>query len=738
MIFHRRPASTIPLLMIRASLGTVIALAPLLYLTAFPEPWELPKAWLLCLGTSIAFIAWIIWSFQSGRLQAQFDRFDLTLAFVVAAGGLGSLWSFQPYVSLWGMSGLQSESFLVLFFSAIFVFLLRQTTDQAAQRWYLALFAASGVLTALLVIARLGGVPIFPGSNLGSGFLPTGSSSEVFGMYVALVWLSLWLLRRAVSQAAMRRVIDGGLALLLVAALLVDQTKALLLFLGGVAVLTFATWTSREDWRRNLWLWIAGGAALVFLAIPLHSRITLPVNADLTLPGSMSASITWNTLEKVPVLGSGPGTFFYDFVRYRPASFEALSIGQLRFIRPDSGLWQLFATYGIAGSLLVIGLVLIGLRTTFFARQQDAAKRKNESADSVKGWLLLWVIISLLLGSGSMLMTIVFWFALGLAVANARVVKKGDGIRFRGQRAVLVGAVAVLALSWYGIGRVWTAPLAAASANRAITATKPLSDVREKIERAIALDPWNAGYHMKLAEQEMADLELKTANGQSVPTDSILRSIERAEVFDSQNPALLERSIQLFGQLAKYRADAAPAMLARYERLIAVEPNSARDRVEYGKAELLLSQSTTGESDVTVDKDLAQSALRHFGQALTLKPGDLDARYHQALAHEILGDRAAAKIIMRELAIEYPNESDLLYELARQERLDENTDEALRLLNRAIEIVPGSIPVRLELARTYEARDEKDKALEILKVIDQARPNTPTITEWIKRLEGGS
>jgi lipopolysaccharide biosynthesis regulator YciM len=90
---------------------------------------------------------------------------------------------------------------------------------------------------------------------------------------------------------------------------------------------------------------------------------------------------------------------------------------------------------------------------------------------------------------------------------------------------------------------------------------------------------------------------------------------------------------------------------------------------------------------------------------------------------------------MRELAVQYPNESDLLYELARQERLDENTDEALRLLNRALEIVPGSIPVRLELARTYEARDEKDKALEILKVIDAARPNTTLITDWIKRLE---
>jgi tetratricopeptide (TPR) repeat protein len=451
----------------------------------------------------------------------------------------------------------------------------------------------------------------------------------------------------------------------------------------------------------------------------------------------MGASIAWKTLEKVPVLGSGPGTFFYDFVRYRPSSFESLSIGQLRFVRPDSGFWQLLATYGIAGSLLLGSLVFFAFRNVFPGSSSRSKRRSTLEWPNLPGWMLLWVSLSLLLTSGSMLFTILFWAVLGLSMSAPEAYADGRSVKpkFGLMQGISIAACLVLLGGWYGIVRVWSAPLVAAAAGRAIAATKPLESIGKTIQRAIDLDPWNAGYHMQLAEQKMADLQLRAQSGQSAPTDTIVSDIERAEVFDYQNPAILERSIQLFGELARVRAGAAEMLLARYERLVQVEPSSARNRVEWGKAELLLSQTSKPDETIEVNQELAQSALRHFGQALDLKPGDVDARYHQALAHEVLGDRVAAKAIMRELAVQYPNESDLLYELARQERLDENTDEALRLLNRALEIVPGSIPVRLELARTYEARDEKDKALEILKVIDAARPNTTLITDWIKRLE---
>lgn len=737
MIFRQQKSVGPYLTIIRASLGLMMFLLPLWYLTAFPEAWELPKALVFGIGVTVAAVTWLIWSVRTRRLQASFGTFEALLACFLGVAALSTALSVHRYSSLWGMSGLQSESFAMMFFGALFAFLLKQTTDDAAVRWYLALLFSSLGLGALGALFTMGGIPVFPGHELGKGFVPTGASPDVFALLLAAAWLVAWLVRRTSVSFVFRRLLDAALALWLIVMIVLDRPRALVFVLGGALLLGLVTWPKRFERQTHLWLAIAIGAAIVVLALPIRSHISLPVNAEVTLPSSTAFSVTARAVSHVPIFGSGPGTFLYDFVKYRSADFESLATGSLRFVRPDSGWLQTLATFGIVGVAAFVSLLAWTGSRAFRVRTGRSSIRRRPKSDPAFAWLLVWLGLGLFVTSGSMVVTVLVWAALGLAAATGRESEQLNKDKQSAGRAIgaAIAGFLVLISAWYGLGRIWSAPIFIAKANRAIAATEPLATVGTAIDKAIALDPWNSGYQLKRAEFRLIQFQYQNRTPDEASITGVLDDVRRAEQLDPKNPAVSERSIQLIGQLLTVKPALSSDVFSRYGKLTSTEPNSARNYVAWAKAELVLAQAEKEDKTVAVDQALVRSALGHVGQALALKPGDLDARYHQALAHELLGDRTIAKGIMRELAVQYPNEVDILYELAREERLDAQYDEAIRLLNLALDQAPKSLAIRAEIARAYEGKGEKDQAIAMLKVLDQMSPNTPDITDWLKRLQ---
>jgi tetratricopeptide (TPR) repeat protein len=630
---------------------------------------------------------------------------------------------------------MQSESFAVLFFSVMFAFLLKQTTDEALVRWYIYLVISSFALVTIGALFMIGGVPVFPGRELGRNFFPVGTSTDVLAVLVAIMWLVAWGVRLGVKQPVFLRLLDVCLVVFLLGLAVLDRPKAFGLLLGGMAILAFIHWRSKQIKRIYSWLLIGSIGSILFLALPVQSWVSLPVNSEVVLPSATGLTVVGRTLENSPVFGSGPGTFYYDFVKYRPAAFESLPIGDLRFVRPDSGWVQLISTYGLVGLGFFVASLVIA-----YTRRRPVAKlgplKRQISIGLPVYWILIWLVLGMFLTSGSMVYTVLFWAALGLTVSGSDLSKPQSRLRLPIFRTIMVGSFLVMIFGWYFIGRIWGAPIAIASVNRSIKSTAPIEQVGRRLGDAIRLDPWNSGYRVKHAEYQLVVLQLTKKEVSTAESDSVIADLDEASQLDPRNPAVAERSIQIINQLRSVRPDLAERMLQRFGQLILLEPNSANDLVEWGKAELIIAQQSDADGKITVDQTLAQSALGHLATALVLKPGDLDARYHQAIAHELLGDRAVAKGIMRELAIQYPNEADLLYELARQERLDENNDEAMRLLDRAQELAPQSLVIQAEKARVYEAKGDKAKTLEILKAIEKASPDATSITDWIKRLEG--
>lgn len=736
MIFNRKTNTGPYLLIIRASLSIILFITPIVYLTAFPEVWELPKALIFGAGVSVALVTWLLWSLRTKRFQAQFGRFEVALGGVLAAGALSTIFSVHHYSSLWGLVGLQSESFMVLFFSIIFAFLIKQTTTEALIRWYFYLIIGSFALVTVGTIFMIGGAPVFSGHDLGKNFFPVSSSPDVLGILLATMWLIAWSVRLGARQKVFLRILDACLVIFLIGLAVLDRPKAFCLLLGGMVILAIVHWSGKYVRQTHNWLVIGSVSTILFLALPLQSWVELPVNDEVVLPSTTSLTVAVKTIEHLPVFGSGPGTFYYDFVKYRPTSFESSTLGELRFVRPDSGWIQHITSYGLVGTAAVIACLVIAYIGKRRERKINFFKRSPQSELPTK-WFLIWLVLGLFLTSGSLVYSVLYWAAVGLAALNTDSTK--TQIRTGRTREPVLGVVtfgsfALLILAWYFTIRIWGAPVVITSVNRAIKTTAPIEQVGARLEAALKLDPWNSGYRVKYAEYQLVVLQLTKKTVTAEDAAAVTSNLDKAVELDPRNPAISKRSIQIINQLRSVQPSLAQEMFERFEKLVAQEPNSANNLVEWGKAELIVAQQANSEGKITVDQALVQSALGHLGAALNFKPGDLDSRYHQAIAHELLGDRAVAKGLMRELAIQYPNEADLLYELARQERLDENYDEALRLLNRALELAPQAVVIQTELARAYEAKGDKAKAIEILEAVEKSSPDDASVTDWIKRL----
>ncbi len=745
-----RPWCGVYPLIIRVSLGLTIGLMPIVYFTRLPEWWEWPKAFILYAGVTVALVGWLVWSLKRRRLMARFGWFELILLGLLAMGGLSTIWSVQPYVSLVGQTGTQADTLVSLFFLGALAWLLKTTTPPSAVRWYLYIWLGSFSLVVLGSLLQIGGVPVWPGANLGRTFEPTGNSATIFALFSAIIFLTAWHIRRTTTAKLFRLLFDLLLAGCLVLFIYLDRPYGSLMLMTGAIVLTvfgppdkLASVIRRRiriDWR----LAAAFIIALTVLFVDVQGLAKTGPIVDTSLPSGTSARIAWNSFKHQPILGTGPATFYYDFVSYRPASYNLSALSELRFTKASNYWWQLAATWGLLSLILFIWLMSLGISRALY---QTAPTRQisNQLSPQPIGWLLLWLSLSLFLTAGNLVLLVWLWASLGLAMAGQSSSNRDSWPERPAWLTIPVAAVILLGLiiGWYGLTRVWAAPFYIHQASQAVSATRPIPEVRELIDRAIKLDPWQASYRLRLAEVNIVEAQL-LANQANPDKNKIITAAQAgidagraAERLDPKNPAVLETSIQFYQGLQGIVAGVNQVTAEFYRRLSELEPNNASTYVEWGKAELLAAQESMNSDDQTNNQsaELVKSALTHFETALTLKPEDVDALYHQALSYELLGDRAKAKTMLKTLAQAYPNEPDILFEIGRQERLDNNLDEALRLLTKALELAPKSAPIRLELASAYEAQGNLDAALTELKLVQTVQPDNEQLKQRIADLE---
>ena len=509
-----------------------------------------------------------------------------------------------------------------------------------------------------------------------------------------------------------------------------------------------------------------GATGLDFLSTPLPQEIILDFQTANT--------ITWQTLKEYPVFGSGPGTFLANFTKFKPDEFNQSQFWNIRFDKGPSHLIEMVGTGGILSILSYLLLVSIfSLIILVFFTQAPLSRKKSGAgfsrkklaalkgdnqhpiSDSRHPILLLSLILvwlSLLIAQFVYLQNTVlaffFWFFMALAaVVWQEVQGKYRKISFSFKKLPEVGLVinvlllilvfTLLGLFYMG-GRFYWAEVKfrqPAVDNQQLVQnlekTVNLNGSRENYRRALSqiylINAWAEA--RKPAEERNVQLLQALAAG----------SIQQARLASLLSPNLVttwENLGAIYRDSQGLVGGTLPFALESFTKATELEPTNPFFFREHCRLSLI---SEERDWDKTIS---------YCQKAIDLKPNYLDAHIQLALAYEQKGDlEEALKQLKGTLGklkgVSFQRGSSLAgaaaeiyFQLGRVHFNLDQVDEAIKMFEQSVIVMPGYANARYALALSYQVKGRLEHALTQYQIVNQLVPGNEEVLARIQQLQG--
>lgn len=675
----------------RRGIYLLVFLGPLFWLPLTFEHWEFPKVFLLFFG-SLALLIWKtvreLWPFDpvrgpapdgagSRQWRLTFNGVDvLVLLFWLVA--LASLvFSMDPLASLFGFYGRFGQGLVALTGYLFLYFLVSRFVLGRAKHRLIEALLWSGFVA--MVVAYLAIFGVLKPAN----FNPVAPSLEGLLAFLAPLFF-LCLTGLSTKWLGLLKVLFAVLVL-------------------GLMVVFFWNWPPSFAGR---------------------------VPREVTLDQTASWQISRDALRDRPLLGSGPGTFFYDFSRYKKPDFNQGPLWSIRFDRPISQITEVVATTGLLGFLIYLVLITTVLKSKFQSTnsktnpnsQNPISPETRVAGNSKSGNLFLAFLATVVVqffyyqtvASG-----LVFWLLLALLAGQTARVKELDFSRFsqrlRDSRLALValGVLASLAI-FYPV--FWGVKILAADVfyARAMRRTNPAEKLAE-LQKAAATNPVFAEYQILLSRSQLSQaqtleqVQLAIAAGQ------------RATQLSPRWAAAWEALALAYQKAGPAAANSPDWSLQAFDRAIALEPTnpwlfSERGQVFWEKKDLV-------------------AARKDFLASRNLKPDWSDAWIFLAL-----NDEREGKISQAIKTLEHRQGRDLfntniLFQLGRIYFNEGRNPEAAQRFEQVLGLNPNHLDALYSLALVREKQGKKEEAVRLLQKALQLSPANPMITSKLTELQ---
>jgi len=382
----------------------LVLVIPLIICAKMDDSFNLPKLTLLYLGVITFWAAWLINGLRQRRFVFRRSPLDLPLVTWLILSLISSFLSIDPTRSFFGIHGLQGFGwFPMLAFAALF-WAAVQVADRRMER--VLAIGAVGVasLTAIYGLLEYYGYQILPGMPdfTRMPILSTFGNPIFFGCYMMLViplagGLFIETLER-LSQSMGKRwkmlLSLGGLILLLFTLIL---TFARGPWVGlGVATVFYIGWLLKSqkkgflgrEFKKRILLVTESMFVIVliiFLIYPTAQRAFRGI-FDFKEPNICSRIEGWKSglrafLDR-PVIGSGPDTFGYVFLKYKSIRFMETAGWSSIQMHAHNDFVQMATTTGVVGLL-----VYLWLWTTILVKGGDRLGIQGRDSPAVGGSL---------------------------------------------------------------------------------------------------------------------------------------------------------------------------------------------------------------------------------------------------------------------------------------------------------------------------------------------------------------
>ncbi|MBZ9577419.1 tetratricopeptide repeat protein [Patescibacteria group bacterium] len=751
----------------RGSIYLLVFLLPILFLPWTANVLDFNKQALLIILVFASLFAWILKALISGKVSFNFGSVHipvLVLFLIYTASTIFSLWR---YGSFWGWPQVSSESLLSLLGLLLLYFLVVNIFEKKEIFRLITFLVVSGFLAMLYGALQLFGKFLFPIDFTKAVSFNTIGGLNSLAVFTAVLLPLIIILITVSTKRYLKIFFIAVAAFSAVLLILINFLTAWWLVIVGSALI-IAFGMQKRDIFDSRWLvlpmfFLALALFFSFIRFQIPGLPERPVEVFLT--HRASSDISWKALKENSILGSGPGTFVYNFSKYRDISFNQNPLWSVRFEWASSKFLTILATCGILGVLSFLSLIgffiFYGIKSLFkksAKASSEALSKDEEGVNKRFFWLLaLGIFISFLTLSvgyffcqSNLSLDFVYFLFMGSFISLLCSAKKE--ILLKTSSLITLGLTFIFTVVFiFGLG------LFILEGQRYVAAVSYLKGLRswqqgesgntlKHLERAVRISPGVDLYWREISQvylQNINEVAGRTDLSQEEITQRlqlyINNAVNSAKAATDTNPKnvanwsvkgfIYQSLIGVIGGTKDWAVDS-------YKEALELEPNNPYFPAQTGIA-LLREVTFLSQEKAEEREKILREAQEQFKKAIEMKPDYAPAHFQLAVVYQAQGKQAEMIEELEKTKSFAPFDVGLAFQLGLIYFQKKDYEKALIELERAVILNPDYANALYFLGLTYDELGEKEKAIRVFEKIQIANPDHSLVITILNNLRSG-
>ncbi len=784
-----------------------VFLTPIFYLPLTFEWLEFNKLYLLFFLVWLSVLVWLLKMIVSDKkVSIRYSIIDFAVLAFMAVAIISSVFSVERISSLLGYYGRFSTGLVGLLTFGAFYFLIVNNLGHGKEKIELmgakkteeGVVAVRGIIKALLysggvamffayfalfgVWNRLAGInnqALLIIRNFALRVSPVGGTLEALAMFlvVLLILAVMMILKTSMlfnsnlvsKKRILRNILLGSFVFFaFILVLIADFTPALVILVFGLLAVVIFTIKQKTAGKEEHRLMLPISLAIISVLFLILNFRAVMVNfpgfvlnrAQGFVPERvMTQSESWGVAGRASVsgfkqalIGSGPGTFHYNFSKFRPESLTRGGLWVVAFERSGNVFSEILTTMGflgLIGFLAIPGLFFWKIFVSSRGLGFNFKKKKSGKIDD-EIYLLMIIFVSLLLIHffyyQTLVLSFLFWLFLGLILGSLSLKRKEDDQFFIKKREILLKdrteivlvtqtTLIVLSLSFI-IVCFFGFNFYLASIRHVEGLNEPNLDRKvELFQEAVNRNPHQARYQIVLSRVFLVKAQQELANlPEGGNQEGVIHNLMVARLFAENATVIapaqfnswhnLAELYQFMGVMSEEGEQFFDMAINFLRRASVIAPMNPEVRTIIGRLYLFLEK----EDEARVEFKKAVEKVEDYAPA----------HISLALLLENEGKKGEAIDRLEKLLLRNPNNAVVLFHLGRLYYNDGKIDKAIAQFLSALNLNPEYSDARYSLAIAYERQGRTDEALEQLEIVLAVNPGNEEVKERIERLKAGT
>jgi len=468
-------------------------------------------------------------------------------------------------------------------------------------------------------------------------------------------------------------------------------------------------------------------------------------SAEVRPSWSVTLDIAQKSLKDNAVLGTGPNTFVYDWLKFKPTVINDTIFWNARFSSGFGYLPSMMATTGILGIVALIFFLAIFLsygRKVFSYKKEDTRLPGGQALAVVSflGAAYLWTFIvlyspGLLVFAMAFIMTGVFLASL---INSGKIGAAEISLSGKTKTGMIFTVMGIILL----IGTVFSGYLysrkflALNNYSRALSLFETSGDIDKtvkKLMKAVGMNKQDE-YYRALSELGLISLS-QIAASKEIPADkaamlfrdNLSVTIAYAREAARLNPADPVNWMQL-GRV--------------YESVVAFKVEKADEAAlssyaEASKVSPLDPSPFIASARVAMQTNKAGEARKYLQSALGIKPDFADALFMLSQVEVQAGNLKEAILRMEQASAVSPNNFGIFFQLGLLQYQNNNFNAARSAFERTVGLNGDYANARYFLGLIYDKQGLKEKAIEQFVYIAKTNPANEEVKKILSNLKNG-